>query len=231
MHIVPPKLIIMTFYKHIFTVFLFTSLAFAHSSCAQSKWSLGPVAAVSYNSLEDKYYDPGVGYNAGFSSMRFFTPHVFASAGLSYAKKSFTLSGIPDTRDLFSGGGIRYYSMNYSLSYLSVPLEVGYSFFDLANHKFSITASGGVLLNALLYEKLKSKDLDPTFSDKRDDNSFSASVHAGIGLLYNISSRFFLMVSPRYSYDFYASKTNGFSNEIKFHSISLQASIQYKLGK
>ena len=224
----------MLFYKHLLGLLLFFSFAFAYKSQAQSKWSIGPAAGVSYTILQkDKAnnFDPGLGYQLGLSSMRFFTPHVFASAGLSYTKKSFTLTGIPDTRYLFSGGGIRYYSMKYSYSYLSLPLEVGYSFFDLADHKFSVIASGGVVLNVLLHQKLKSKDLDPAFSDNAANNSFSATATASIGLLYNISPRLFLIVSPRYSYDFYASKTNNSPDDLRFQSLSLTTSLQYRLGK
>ncbi|MBC7488454.1 MAG: outer membrane beta-barrel protein [Cytophagaceae bacterium] len=224
----------MTFYKHLLYSLLFSYFVFVHHSHAQSKWSLGPAAGASYNILQkDKFdnFDPGLGYQAGLSTMHFFTPHWFVSAGLSYTKKSFTLTGIPDTRYIFSGGGIQYYSMKYSYSYLSLPLEVGYSFFDLADHKLSIIASGGIVLNVLLYEKLKSKDLEPAFSDNATNNSFSATAIASIGLLYNISPRLFLMVSPRYSYDFYASKTNNSPDDLRFQSLSLNTSLQYRLGK
>jgi len=189
-----------------------------------------PQSAQSFIHLNEE-----VNYSLGFDVLLFLNTQFFLKSGINYTQKSFSLSGIPDTRGtLVNDEGVVIYDINNPGAFLDISrirmLEITERFYSITvpvilNCKFSEEAretffvSGGFeaayLYNIKGYISTEENEKD-TWNAKMND--WTASITAGFGWYQPLSERFLLIINPKYSYDFYPDWNRETFN---FHTLSL----------
>lgn len=214
------------------------AVLFTTKGYAQQKTLVGLTGLASYNRVDSKYpemFDAKIGYGIEANVMRFVHKNIYVTTGLSYLRKGYTVKNIPDTRAFYSNSffvnNILYFSQTYNLNYVSLPLSVGLGILNKEESKFSLFVNAGLQLNYMIREKITSHlsggDYSSVKQSTNTSKNFSSAVTSGLTLFYAVSDRVYLMIKPAYSYDFYQADTSN----VKLHSFSLSAGVQYQLKK
>ena len=217
-----------------------------HNIFSQNNFAIGlnatPTITYSYSPSDLPSPKSNFGYSFGMNVMYYFNSNLFLETGLNYQKKRVLfIKNVPDYRYTWidvKGNGVfdledrldlsRIIYLDYYMQYSSISLPLLINYRTSQNNITSIVGSFGINLNYIFdIEGISySDELGESSEGSKSLKDFSSSLMVGVALYQPINSGLFLIIGPKYYFDFYSNIEN---YNPKFHTLALEIKVLHNL--